>query len=94
MALASLICGAASLILGCCLWKITWIAAAAGLILGIMSLKKNVDDRTGKTMAIIGIILSGLSLLWAVFALICYITIGGSIYKEIIDGVNNSNISY
>lgn len=69
MVIASLVCGIASVVI-CCIPGLPLLAAIAGLILGIMSLKKNDLEKNDRTMAIVGIVLSGLGILLGITYLV------------------------
>lgn len=79
MAIASLVCGIVSVVLGCCAWYITLPVAIVGLVLGILCLNKKKD---GRTMAIIGIILSAFGVLIGILGIIGTVAIlnGGDSY--------------
>ena len=67
MAIASMICGIVGLTLSCCMGVLGVAVAVVGLVLGILVLRNHKD---GKNMAIAGIVLSGISLLIGVIAII------------------------
>ena len=67
MAIASMICGIVGLTLSCCMGLLGVAVAVVGLVLGILVLRNHKD---GKNMAIAGIVLSGISLLIGVIAII------------------------
>lgn len=69
-AIASLILGIGSLFTCCCTGFISFFAGVAGLILGIVSLKRNED---GKGMAIAGIVLSSIGIVLSIFIIILFI---------------------
>jgi hypothetical protein len=60
MAIASLIMGILGVLLGCCLWYFTIPLSIAGLVLGIIVIKKK---KGGRTLAIVGIVLCSLSII-------------------------------
>lgn len=68
MAIGSLVCGIVSILVNCCTaWFISLPTAIAGIILGIMTIKNN---KAGRTMAIIGIVLSSIGALIGIIVLI------------------------
>lgn len=69
-AIASLILGIGSLFTCCCTGFISFFAGVAGLVLGIISLKRNED---GKGMAIAGIVLSSIGIVLSIFIIILFI---------------------
>lgn len=69
-AIASLILGICSFLGSCCVWFLTIVTSITGLILGIVSLKRN---EGGKGMAVAGIILSAVGILFSIFAMIIFI---------------------
>lgn len=80
-AIASLILGICSTLGSCCVWFLTIVTSITGLILGIVSLKRN---EGGKGMAIAGIILSAVGILFSIFVMIIFIF-------GIIEGSNSIN---
>lgn len=77
-AIASMILGICSYLFCCCSGFISFFPSAAGLVLGIVSLKRNED---GKGMAIAGIVLSAIGILISIIAIIFTIALileGGS----------------
>lgn len=86
LGIASLICGILSFILCCCAGElfgvvITLLVSAAAVILGIMSIKR---APANKTMAIIGIVLGGITLISALISLFMFIVVGSSALDDII----------
>lgn len=84
-AITSMILGICSLCLSCCVWFITFFTSIAGLVFGIVSLKKN---ESGRGMAIAGIILSGVALLFSIVTGIIVIATmaeAGSLYSSYYD---------
>lgn len=73
MAIASLVCGIIGILLSCCLVGI--LASIPGLILGILSLKNKTGDRT---MAIIGIVLSSIGIIFVIFMIIIFAVSGAT----------------
>lgn len=71
-AIASMILGIGSTLFSCCLWFFTLFTSITGLILGIVSLKR---DEDGKGMAIAGIILSSVGILFSIFMVFIYIVL-------------------
>lgn len=69
MGIASMILGIVSVVL-CCLWYITPITSVIGLILGIISLKR---EDAAKGMAITGIVLSSIGILIAAYIIFCIV---------------------
>lgn len=69
-AVASMILGICSVLGSCCLFFFTMITSIAGLVLGIVSLKRNED---GKGMAIAGIVLSSIGILLSIFTIIFFV---------------------
>ena len=84
-ALASMICGIAGIVFGCCLWYIGLPAAIVGLILGIMSLRNKED---GHGMALAGVIMCGVALLLAIITAIAGAVILSSIGFNWSDYIN------
>ena len=72
MAVGSLICGILGILLSCCLWYIAIPLAIAGLILGIIVVK---NKKGGKNLAIVGIVLSSISIILGIFAAIMFIAV-------------------
>ncbi len=72
MAVGSLICGILGILLSCCLWYFAIPLAIAGLILGILVVKKK---KGGKNLAIVGIVLSSISIIIGIFAAIMFIAV-------------------
>lgn len=66
MAIGSLVCGIVSVVL-CCAWYLALPISIVGIVLGIMTIKNNKD---GRTMAIIGIILGGLGVIIGILGII------------------------
>ncbi len=71
LAIASLICGIVS-VLCCCTLCISWIATAAAIVCGIITL---VQHRDGKGMAITGLVLGVVGLLLSVLVVVPHIGI-------------------
>lgn len=65
--IASMIIGICSILLGCCIPYVSFAGSIAGIILGIVSLRKN---ESAKGMAIAGIVTSGCALLLSIIMLI------------------------
>lgn len=93
MAIASLICGIAGFVINCCtMWYISAPAAIAGIVLGILAIKKPDIEKNEKTMAIVGIVLSGVALLVALLLLIgCAALIGDDSFMS---GFNKGYYGY
>lgn len=86
MAVGSLICGILGILLSCCLWYIALPLAIAGLVLGILVIK---NKKGGKNLAIVGIVLSSISIIIGIFAAIMVIAVFtnpefSSMYNEIL----------
>lgn len=86
MAVGSLICGILGILLSCCLWYIAIPLAIAGLVLGILVIK---NKKGGKNLAIVGIILSAISIVIGIVAAIMVIAVltnpeFSSMYNEIL----------
>jgi len=92
-AIAALVCGILSILVNCCAaWYISLPVAIAGIILGVVTIKNN---KAGRTMAIVGIILSSIAALIGLILLIgCAIIVSNrelmeqyyrQIYKQIYD---------
>ena len=92
MAIGSLICGIIGLLLSCCFWYIALPLSIAGIVLGILVIKKK---KGGKTMAIIGIVLSSITVVIGIFAAIMVIMIASnpefsSFYEEFYNEIQSS----
>lgn len=76
MAIASMVLGIVSLVLGWCLWYISLPCAIVGLVLGVLAnkAKKNGMATAGIVMSIIGIVLS---VIWIILLFGVGITLGG-----------------
>ena len=86
MGIASMVLGIFSVVL-CCLWFVAPITSVVGLILGIISLKK---EDAGKGMAIAGIILSSIGFIIAIYLIISFITSADyyiNIYDDLYSGL-------
>ncbi len=78
MAIASMVLGICSIVLGCC-GKLRWIGLACsvvGLVLGIISIRKK---ESGKGMAVAGIVCSIVEIVLFVIGIIIIIFIGSNI---------------
>ncbi|MGN0620499.1 MAG: DUF4190 domain-containing protein [Porcipelethomonas sp.] len=75
LGVASMVLGILSIILSCCFYYLAFPCGLVGLILGAIGIKKN----SGKGMAITGLVLSIISL---AFAVICLV-VGGAILSEL-----------
>lgn len=80
-AIASLILGICSTLGSCCVWFLTLVTSIIGLVLGIVSIKRNAG---GKGMAVAGIILSSVGILFSIFTMIIFVF-------GIIEGSNSIN---
>lgn len=98
MAIGSLACGIASVLINCCmiLGFLSIIVAIVGVVLGILVLKNNPDDKNGKTMSIVGIVLSGVGALIAILTMIgCFALAGnGDFWEGFYDGFNSTYYGY
>jgi hypothetical protein len=63
LAIASMVLGIVSLVLCCCFYYLAVPSSIVGLVLGIVSIKKG---KPGKNMAIAGIIMSGIAVVFAI----------------------------
>jgi len=71
MAIASLVLGIVGVVFNCCTaWFISIPSAIVGLIMGIMVLR---NKKPGKSMAIVGIVLSSIGLLVGILVMLGYI---------------------
>lgn len=84
VSIASMVLGIFSLTFGCCITYVGIATAIAGIITGIISLK---DKKPGKGMAIAGIIMSSIALVFLVAAIIFVLT--SDTYKEMINDIIN-----
>lgn len=87
MAIASLACGIVSLVL-CCTGGFSFLIGAAGIVLGILYIKNNkdADNKNDKTMAIVGIALSGVGALIGLIGFFgCILSINNEINSDIWD---------
>ena len=80
--IAALVCGILGLICCCCGW-FGIIVSVAGIVLGVVSLKKNCE---GRGMAIAGIVCGGIGALVAVITVIIAAASG-----SLFDGIGNIN---
>ena len=80
VSIASMVLGIFSLTFGCCITYVGIATAIAGLITGIISLK---DKKPGKGMAIAGIIMSAIALVFLVFCIILVLT--SDTYQDMVD---------
>lgn len=78
LAIASMVLGIVSLVVGCCLSFLGIPTAIAGLVTGIISLVKK---KGGKGFAIAGVIMSAIAIVFIVIILI--VTLSSDTYKEI-----------
>jgi LytS/YehU family sensor histidine kinase len=77
-----MVLGIFSLTFGCCITYVGIATAIAGLITGIISLK---DKKPGKGMAIAGIIMSAIALVFLVFCIILVLT--SDTYQDMVDEI-------
>ena len=82
VSIASMVLGIFSLTFGCCITYVGIATAIAGLITGIISLK---DKKPGKGMAIAGIIMSAIALVFLVFCIILVLT--SDTYQDMVDEI-------
>lgn len=82
VSIASMVLGIFSLTFGCCITYVGIATAIAGLITGIISLK---DKKPGKGMAIAGIIMSAIELVFLVFCIILVLT--SDTYQDMVDEI-------
>ena len=82
ISIASMVLGIFSLTFGCCITYVGIATAIAGLITGIISLK---DKKPGKGMAIAGIIMSAIALVFLVFCIILVLT--SDTYQDMVDEI-------
>lgn len=80
VSIASMVLGIFSLTFGCCITYVGIATAIAGLITGIISLK---DKKPGRGMAIAGIIMSAIALVFLVFCIILVLT--SDTYQDMVD---------
>lgn len=82
VSIASMVLGIFSLTFGCCITYVGIATAIAGIITGIISLK---DKKPGKGMAIAGIIMSSIALVFLVFCIILVLT--SDTYQDMVDEI-------
>ena len=82
VSIASMVLGIFSLTFGCCITYVGIATAIAGLITGIISLE---DKKPGKGMAIAGIIMSAIALVFLVFCIILVLT--SDTYQDMVDEI-------
>lgn len=82
VSIASMVLGIFSLTFGCCITYVGIATAIAGLITGIISLN---DKKPGKGMAIAGIIMSAIALVFLVFCIILVLT--SDTYLDMVDEI-------
>ena len=82
VSIASMVLGIFSLTFGCCITYVGIATAIAGLITGIISLK---DKKPGKGMAIAGIIMSAIALVFLVFCIILVLT--SDTYQDMVEEI-------
>ena len=92
MAVGSLICGILGILLSCCLWYIAIPLAIAGLVLGILVIK---NKKGGKNLAIVGIILSSISIIMGIIIAIMMIAVFtnpefSSMYQQILQEIETT----
>lgn len=67
LAIASMVCGIVGLVLSCCVPYLPLVLSIVGLVLGVISLRKQAD---GKGMAIAGVVCSIITLIPAILMLV------------------------
>ena len=82
ISIASMVLGIFSLTFGCCITYVGIASAIAGIITGIISLK---NKKPGKGMAIAGIIMSAIALVFLVFCIILVLT--SDTYQDMVDEI-------
>ena len=82
VSIASMVFGIFSLTFGCCIMYVGIASAIAGIITGIISLK---NKKPGKGMAIAGIIMSAIALVFLVFCIILVLT--SDTYQDMVDEI-------
>lgn len=80
VSIASMVLGIFSLTFGCCITYIGIATAIAGIVTGIISLK---NKKPGKGMAVAGVIMSSVALVFLVFCIIFVLT--SDTYREMVD---------
>jgi uncharacterized membrane protein YbaN (DUF454 family) len=88
MAIAALVCGIVSFVFNCCFWFLSIPVGIAGIVLGIISIK---NKRDGKSMAIVGIVLSGIAIVLALllFVACSVITSNESFFNQFYNQIYN-----
>ena len=82
MAVASMVLGIVGFLISCCFYPATIVLAVVGLILGAVAIKKG---PAGKGMAVTGIVLSIISLAFAVLVIILAASAGTTSFWEAIE---------
>ena len=82
MAVASMVLGIVGFLISCCFYPVTIVMAVVGLILGAVAVKKG---PAGKGMAVTGIVLSIISLAFAVLVIILAASAGTTSLWEVIE---------
>ena len=82
MAVASMVLGIVGFLISCCFYPVTIVMAGVGLILGAVAIKKG---PAGKGMAVTGIVLSIISLAFAVLVIILAASAGTTSLWEVIE---------
>ena len=82
MAVASMVLGIVGFLISCCFYPVTIVMAVVGLILGAVAIKKG---PAGKGMAVTGIVLSIISLAFAVLVIILAASAGTTSLWEAIE---------
>jgi len=100
MAIVSMVLGIVGVLISCCIWYIAIPLGIAGIILGILVLR---NKKPGKAMAIVGIVLSSITILFGLITMIFYIifstnqvlfeeffeSIFGDEFRDILDEIEN-----
>lgn len=98
MAIGALVCGIVSVLINCCmvLGFLSIIVAIAGVVLGVMTMKNNQDDKNARIMAIVGLVLSGIGALVAILSLVGCLALAGSggFWEGFSEGFNSSYYGY
>ncbi|WP_105618748.1 DUF4190 domain-containing protein [Vallitalea okinawensis] len=76
--IASMVCGIVGLV-GICIPYLNYILAILAIVFGIVTLSemKKTNDKTGKGMAIAGLVLGGISILFSILAIVGFIGLMG-----------------
>ena len=91
VAIASMVCGIVSLCLCCCFYYVSLPAAIVGLILGIVSLKKNY---AGRGMAIAGVVTSSITIFLAILMMVGCSALYSRLLNEMTNSIYNDSFYY